>query len=109
MELYQIYSPFVCKVLHDLVDGIIPIAPLKEKYDDAYIRKVCQPYEWLLEYDPTQTKNKVDPNFVVIHPHQHDVVVNVDIYHYSFLERLVSIYMKGQIDLSRYLRLTQLT
>lgn len=108
-KLYQIYSPFICKILHDLVDGIIPIAPLKEKYDDAYVRKVCTPYEWLLDYDPTQTKNKVDPTYVVIHPHQHDVVVNVDIYHYTFLERAVGIYMKGLIDLSRYLRLTQLT
>lgn len=103
--LYPIFSPFLCKILHDLVNSVIDINLLKDQYDDAFVKTICAPYEWILAFDPTQEANKVDPANVIIHPHFHTNVVNVDIYHYQFLQRVVFLYMKDKVNLSHFLRL----
>lgn len=108
-DLYPVFTPFLCKILYDLVDGVIPIGPLKMPYDNDYVRSICAPYEYILEYDPTQTANAVNPDYVIIHPHHHFNVMDVDIYHYKFLEHVIGIYMAGKVKLNHFLRLAAIT
>lgn len=103
--LYPVYTPFLCKILYDLITGVIGIEQLKNQYNDDLVRKVCQPYEWILAFDPTQTTHAYNPDFVIVHPHFHNTVMDIDIYHYAFLKRVVNIYMKDKVELSHWLRL----
>lgn len=107
-ELYPVFTPFLCKIIYDLVDAVIDINQLKGQYDDVFVRQVCAPYEYILAYDPTQTANELNKDYVIVHPIHHDTVMAVDIYHYKFLERVIAIYMAGKVKLSHFLRLTQI-
>jgi hypothetical protein len=107
-ELYPIFSPFLCKIIYDLVDGVIDINQLKVQYDNDFVRSVCTPYEYILEYDPTQTANAFDPNYVIVHPIHHNNVMNVDVYHYKFIQTVISIYMAGKVQLNNFLRLASI-
>lgn len=107
-ELYPVFSPFVCKILYDLINGVIDINLLKGHYEDDLVRTICAPYEWILDFDPTQTATAVDPTYVIIHPHHHNNVMNIDIYHYKFLQRVVNVYMKDKVVLSHFLRLASI-
>lgn len=103
--LYPVFSPFLCKILYDLVNGVIDIQQLKVQYDNTFVQQVCQPYEYILAFDPTQTANAVNENFMIIHPHHHYNVMAVDIYHYQFLQRVIALYMAGKVQLNNFLRL----
>lgn len=108
-ELYPVFTPFLCKILFDLIDGVIDIEQLKVQYDSVFVRKVCAPYEYILAFDPTQTANADNPDYVIIHPHHLYDVVTVDIYHYKFLQHVISIYMAGKVTLNHFLRLSQIS
>lgn len=107
-DLYPIFSPFLCKIIYDLVDGVIDINQLKVQYDNDFVRSVCAPYEYILQYDPTQTANAQNPDYVIIHPIHHNKVMNVDVYHYKFLQTVISIYMAGKVQLNNFLRLASI-
>jgi hypothetical protein len=73
------------------------------------VKQLCAPYEWLLAYDPTQTANAVDSNYVIIHPHFLENVVDIDVYYYNFLSYVIQVYMKGKVVLNQVLRLKAIT
>jgi hypothetical protein len=97
-QLWRVYSPFVCRILYDMVNGIL--IPPTLPYSDNTVIATCQPYLYLLAFDPTQTANAVDPNFVGIDPHNLETVINVDATMYQFLYRVVNYYCNGLINLS---------
>jgi hypothetical protein len=97
-QLWRVYSPFVCRILYDMVNGIL--IPPTLPYSDNTVIATCQPYLYLLAFDPTQTVNAVDPNFVGIDPHNLETVINVDATMYQFLYRVVNYYCNGLINLS---------
>jgi hypothetical protein len=108
-DLYPVFTPFLCKIIYDLVDGVIDINQLKGQYDNDFVRAICAPYEYILPFDPTQTANALNPDYVIVHPHHHNNVMDVDIYHYRFLERVISIYMSGKVVLNHFLRLAAIS
>jgi hypothetical protein len=107
-ERWKLYSPFLSRVLYALLDNDIPIAEIQDHYEMADVKRLCAPYEYLLAFDPTQTANAVDENYVNIHPHYRSDSVEVDIYHYRFLEMAISLYMselRHMVQLSKFLHL----
>lgn len=106
-NLYQVYSPFCSRILDDLRTGVLADPRLKEHYGYDLVMELCQPYEWLLAYDPTQDGNELDAKFVIIHPHQLFTVVDIDIYAYKFITKVVTVYMEGKVSLSHFLRLAE--
>lgn len=106
---YTVYSPFVNKILRDLQRGILDDPRLKQHYNDNVVLELCQPYEWLLEYDPSQDANVSDERFVLVHPHNLPTVLDVDIYHYKFISRVVALYCNGRVNLSHLLRLAEIS
>ncbi len=105
-ELYTVFSPFVCKIIYDLIDGILNSPLLTTNYGDTDVANICQPYLPLLATDPTQIGLQPDPNFVIIHPHNLTTVINVTLYQYRFLTRVVSIYCNGLVNISNHVSIT---
>jgi hypothetical protein len=108
-ELYPVFSPFCCKIIYDLVLGIIDETPLKQFYNDAYVKQVCAPYEYLLAYDPTQTANRPDTNFVAIRPHNLTVSISLDLYAYNFLNHVIRIYLNGLVQLNNFVSIASIS
>jgi hypothetical protein len=99
-QLYQVFSPFCCKLLYDMNAGILDDPRMYQQYNDTVVRTLCAPYEYLLKMDPSQPACAVDPNFVVITPHNLNTVIPMSIYHYRFLQRAVNLYLNGLVNLS---------
>jgi hypothetical protein len=89
--------------------GIIDETPLKQFYNDAYVKSVCAPYEYLLAYDPTQTANRPDANFVTIRPHNLTVSISLDLYAYNFLNHVIRIYLNGQVQLNNFVSIASIS
>lgn len=102
---YQIFSPFICKIIYDLNIGILNDPLLLNNYSDNTVNQICKPYEYLLEFDPIVSKNKVDTNFVVIHPHNLFTVIELDFFSYRFVERVIKLYAKGLVSISPFLNI----
>jgi hypothetical protein len=62
---HWLYSPFLCRILYDLLQGFIVVDSLYRP--DSQILKELSRYEPLLEFDPCL--KAIDNRFVVIHPH----------------------------------------
>jgi hypothetical protein len=104
-ERYTVYSPFFNSIMADLKAGRLSSIALKVYYNDELVRTMCQPYEWLLEFDPSHPDNHVDPRYVVVHAHNQNQVVDVDAYQYKFLSRVAAIYLNQRVVLSHVLRM----
>jgi hypothetical protein len=106
--LYPVFSPFCCKIIYDLVNGTIDTTPLQSFYNDAYVRTVCAPYEYLLAYDPTQPATQPDLRFVTIQPHNLNVTIGLNLYCYNFLKSVIRIYLNGLVSLTNFVSVAAL-
>lgn len=104
-QLYQLVSPFACKILHDLEDGVLNDPRLKQHYNDMVVMELCQPYLYLLDYDPSQDDTRVDPNYSVVHCHHLDEVMEISVYTYKFLTMVNRIYLKNRVEFSHIVKL----
>lgn len=102
---YQIYSPFICKIIYDLINGILVNDKLFNQYSDNDVTLICLPYEYLLAFDPTQEEQSVDKNFVSIQPHNLFTVIDLNLFHYRFIERVIKLYSNGLISISPFIRI----
>ena len=102
---YQIFSPFICKIIYDLNIGILNEPLILNNYSDNTVNQICKPYEYLLEFDPINSKFSVDSNFVTIHPHNLFTVIQLDFFSYRFVERVIKLYAKGLVSISPFLNI----
>lgn len=105
-ERYQVFSPFCCKIIYDLKSGLIPLASLQVFYNDDKVRTLCQPYEYLLKFDPTQQELRPDEQYVEVQPHFNNDPINLNIYCYKFLTRVVNLYLHDRVNLSHFVTIT---
>jgi hypothetical protein len=104
--LHIVISPFCSKIIYDLKAGLITDPRMKLNYSDSDVVDICKNYEYLLAFDPTQINTELDSNYVEIHPHNLNQVINLDIYSYKFLTKVVSHYLRGRVDISHFVSLT---
>jgi hypothetical protein len=104
-KLWNVYSPFFCKILNDLLSGQLAPSWLTGNYADTDVIQACQPYTYLLAFDQTQTGLIVDPNFVVVEPHNLPTVVTISIYVYKFMTRVNRLFLHNTLSLSKYLNI----
>lgn len=102
-QYYKLYSPFISKVIFSVLDNAIDPQALKVQYNDDTVRSLVGPYLYLLDMDPIHPDNNPDRNYCIIHPHVLSNIVEVDIYQYKFITRVVNIYGNGLINLSGHL------
>lgn len=106
VDLYKVYSPFFSRIINDLKDGILTDPVFAQQYGDQFVKTKCLPYEQWLQFDPLLDANKVDHNFVIIHPHQYTHYISLDIISYKFLTRVQKLYGGELIDLSSFVNIT---
>lgn len=102
---YEVYSPFLARIIYDLEVGLLPITHISNNLTDGEVIGICKPYEKYLKFDPINPENNVDSDFVIIHPHNDYVVKNLNIIQYRFLTRVVKLYGNGLIELSPFIGL----
>ena len=105
---YELYSPFISSVIWALINEEIDPEILKTPLLDVKILELCKPYEEWLKYDPTQAVSAVDNNYVLIHPHPNYNTIEIDLFKYRFLKRVVGLYCNGLVELSPFLTLKSL-
>lgn len=104
-ELYPVVSPFFARIIEDLVNNIIKDSDFGTMSDNEVL-DICNPYEYLLDYDPINDQNALNSEYVIIHPHLSDYVYNVSLYKYRFLLKVIKLYADGLIDISNFISIT---
>lgn len=107
-QQWPVYSPFLCRIMNDLLSGVLNDPRLTQQYSDQDVLAIAKPYEWLLAYDPTQDAHAVDSNYVIIHPHNLTEVVSMSIYVYKFLSRVIHLYLHDKVNLSHFVNIIQI-
>jgi hypothetical protein len=106
-SLYEVYSPFLSKIIHDLRSGAFNDPRLTTDFDDNTVMDMCSPYESLLKFDPTQPGLEPNKDYVIIHPHNLYTVLDVTVFQYRFILRVINIYMRDAgIEVSHFLTLS---
>lgn len=106
---HYVYSPVVSKIINDLIDGNIASSLYTNPYNDSTILTLLDtsPYKELLLLDPI--KHNMPDNLVEIHPHVGNTVINLNLYQYRFVDRVISLLTNGnnsKINISGYLTVT---
>ena len=97
---YQVFSPFITKLIMDLRLGYLRIPPTVNGYTRQEVLDICKPYEYLLETDPIKDPNSQDMRYVVIHPHPMPYVIELNLNSYRFIHKVVEEYCRGLVTLS---------
>lgn len=98
---YIVVSPFMNKLLHDLLNGIFPIDEFKESYSDEYLLNKVSRYNYLLEYEPT--RKGLDTRFMEVHPHPYLRSIEVNVYQYRILDKISKLIFKDNVALDKSL------
>lgn len=97
---YRILSPFISRIHHDLLSGYLYPDEITGQYSDEKIREWVKEYEWILDYDPVI--RGVNTGYVAIHPHDLSTETKLDIHQYTFLKRIIGVYLQGKVELSSH-------
>ena len=103
-QRYRLYSPFVARLINNLLEGHIDNEPLKEHYSNSDMVDMVKEYEDLLEFDPTYLGYNED--YVTVHPHRYDNAIQLDVYQNNFIRRIIQYYFDDKIDTSRFIEVT---
>jgi hypothetical protein len=100
-----LYSPFICKIITDVISGVLTSPFWSGLYTDMDVRASCAAYEYLLAVDPISTVNKQSVDYVVVHPHYLNTATSLDYPRYRFITRVVELYGNGAINLSAFINI----
>lgn len=98
---YPVFSPFATKLIFDMLNGILLMDEFKDEYSLDWLKQRLVGYTWILPFDPT-LKN-VDKEYVIIHPHPENDVIELTVYQYRLLQRAIDVFLGGGIELNRRL------
>lgn len=99
-ERYGVVSSFISKVIEDILSGFITMDEFKGNYSQQAVVDRLQGYMYLLEYDPL--KRDIRSDLFTVLPHRRQGNVELSIYEYRFVERAISVFLNGKIELNRY-------
>ena len=101
-ERYPVYSPFISSIIRGIKEVDIPDSLIAQATTDAKIIDLCKPYERWLPYDPFNPTTPFDENYILVHPHNNDVVVTLSVLQYSFVVAVLRLYGYSKIQLSPF-------
>ena len=78
---------------------------IKVKLTDQVVMEICKPYEFLLKADPLNEELGIDYRLVLIHPHQLESTILLDVESYAFMKHVTKLYGKNLISLSGHLNI----
>jgi hypothetical protein len=98
-DKYALYSPFLAKILYDIVTGVKTIDGSFRS--DHQIMSECNVYQPLLTYDPCLNTG-LDLRYVAIHPHDSVLTLEVTMQEYAYLSRVIGLFLQNKVDLTRF-------
>jgi hypothetical protein len=107
IKRYEVISPFITKLLYDLVTEHLDKTMFDKHLTDNEVLDICKPYEDWLKFDPTQSHLGINHNYIIVHPHNHYNVLTLNLFQYRFLTRVVKLYCNGYVELSPFIALEQ--
>lgn len=102
-EKYIVSSPFLSRVLYRLSSNQISDNAISEGIGDMWILDQLQPDLHLLEADPITEENALPAENVTVAPHRYNNPITLSILKYRFLNRVVQLYCKTQLELSQFI------
>jgi hypothetical protein len=104
---YQVYSPFLSRIVADLLSGVLKDPKFAEHFGDDWIRQRLAGYDYLLAYDPIGPNVTIDPRYVVVHPTPYPYQVSLNMYQYRVVDRIAKLVAPG-IDLTSSINIVQI-
>jgi hypothetical protein len=102
---HRLFSPFFSHLINDLQSGQFDRSVFSKVLSDTDVLTICKPYEALLENDPLHERFGIDYRMVLIHPHQLDNTILLDVESYAFLKHVVKLYGKSLISINGHLNI----
>lgn len=102
LQLYELYSPFLNAIIHDLEHGNLRDERIYTNYNNDILENIIQDYLYLLEMDPTQTKNYPDPKYTIIHPHNKSYIVRLNHFNYRLIDSINKFYCNSRTHLNNF-------
>lgn len=99
-DRYEVYSPFLAKIAHDLINGHLVINGLDVRYTDAQMEVWLKDYIYLLDFDPTRVP--VPEEYIVVHPHDLYEVIELNVYHYHLVRRAAAYWFHINMNVSQF-------
>lgn len=99
--LWKLYDPFISKIIHDLTNtSWLGNGELVGEYTADDIDEWLVDHLYLLDYDPIL--KGVDLRYIHVGAHSSMHPIEVSVEQYAFLERVITLYLNGKIDLTPY-------
>lgn len=102
---YEVFSPFVNRILMLILNQNFNEVAIQGIYSDSELRDMCAPFQYLLDNDPISINKDTDFNFVEIRPHFFDNVVTLQPYQLSCITRIVGLFARDKIFPSAFFNL----
>lgn len=99
-DKYTLYSPFLSKIINELVLGFMtaPTPSGKEvPYPDQVVLDLIKPYEWMLNFDPIILD--FDLRYFTVHPYNNWDKVTVTPDQLTFISVVNNLFLKGKIKI----------
>jgi hypothetical protein len=108
--LYRVLSPFICKLIYQLVNNEASnIQLVTPTMSDNDVIAFCKPYESWLAFDPINLANTIDSRFVSIVPINSTSAVQLPLAQYRLVMRAIALYAKNPMaSVSSYIQLKPL-
>lgn len=103
---YELVSPFFSHLINDLASSQIDNAAVIDAVTDMDVMNICSSYEAILKYDPITYRDRLDWDYLILHPHNLDNVIGLNIYQYRFITKVARLYGHGLINLSPFIIVT---
>lgn len=103
-QRYAVYSPFLSRIVSDLREDLFDEDWLQSHYSNSDVMERVKPYKYLLDFDPGYLG--VDERYVYVHPHRFSHAIDVDVYEFNFIKRVVQLYFNDSIPLSHFFTVT---
>ncbi len=100
---HTVFSPFFCHLINDLSSGQFTRSLIQKPLTDADVIEICEPYKHLLDNDPLNEAIGIDTRMVLIHPHQLNTTILLDVEAYAFIKHVVKVFGKQLISINGHL------
>lgn len=98
VEKWDVFSPFLSRIIHALMGGFLGAGELDGVYTDAQVDTWISAYLPLLAVDPCL--RNIDLRYVLILAHPYHTLVSVTSSQYRFLQYLINRFLLGRVDLT---------
>lgn len=105
-ERYSLVSPFISRIVYDVVNSVILPSTINKILTDNQVLDICKQYEWLLDFDMLDPEHGRDDRYVLLIPHQLNYVIDVNVFQYRFLLKVIDLYCDGLIKINNFISLS---